>query len=564
MPVTPLADAPSSQTVSYNGVTFDALIKSKLTAEPIYDRAERTVTHVKYMLQVHGFITNTSKAAQHTEMSALQTALSREAGELTLQDMGLDTTITTAWPAGTRPDIIWGCKPRLLSLEPVGHQLAWEVTWVCEFNISRCQTGSGSLLDAFMALNWDWSASINDEGLTTRRITGYYQVAAPRGPNRARNLIFNPDGMWHRLKFPVPQNFRRTSNERRFDYAKNICEFSIVDTELTGPAFPEGIVAADVDYNIENRQPGFEAWHATFSGTLTTAPGVPRSIAAQKFFVMLADKVARMRRVLKPGSLPIVESLRFGAKQFGRESTFAVTWLIIEGDQAKLFSQTGIWAPVAGSSYKFWSASMNALGVWGPRGVAKLVFASADDVIVDLCEPSQAPPTITGGGPPPHTNEPGPPTIMPPPVITREKSYVAFRNTIQARTTQDLSIHGLAQRYVPPPPRTITATRGGEGRGIQAARGVAGRVNPSEYHGHPEQLVVMYGKSMRLRFQPTIPEIASVGGVAIEEVSRVAEVTAMATFGAGVPLYMARWEIVYRVNGLAQRLDPPDNPLLNE
>ena len=181
-------------TVTYNGVSFGASRKSSLVGEFVYDEADLVVTHVKYRLTVHAFLTSATVAAEATAMENLQNRLSSPGQQLKISGIGFDDGIDTA-REGVTPDLIFGAKPRLLQFVEVTGGTAWEFVWQCEFNVSRCGSAFSDVLKSptpWLAFNYDVVYSIDDEGLLVRITSGYVQIPIVRDKNR--NPL-NQDGL---------------------------------------------------------------------------------------------------------------------------------------------------------------------------------------------------------------------------------------------------------------------------------------------------------------------------------------------------------------------------------
>ncbi|MGH7192064.1 MAG: hypothetical protein ACREJM_00855, partial [Candidatus Saccharimonadales bacterium] len=445
-------------TISYGDYTFSPLRQVEVSAEMVYDEADRVVTHVKYTLQarrcvVFGALGVSFGQPQNTcniNMRAMQDQLSQEALPLVIRDIGFDGAINTA--LGNPADIIWGPKPRLLNMRPVGGELAWEFDWDCEFNVSRCASPGTLTQNPLMAFNYDWTAVVNEQGLMTRTMSGYFQVPAIRGQPadslNGQKVLFNVDAQWDQITFAVPFGFRRTQNVHTINRAKNRIDFAITDTELTGTAFPAGIVEADLEYSISSQKGGLAEWLASLSGSLTTAPGYPKSLAMAKFLLIANEKVQQLKACVQ-GSIPDAEvvplsfEMRHGL--FTRTSHVSLTWMTA-CDLGTLLKSSGMWEPVSGTDYQTWKTSMDAVGVMGPRGVSGLKWDNTDDKLVDVCMATGAPAVYELAG---NVDDGLDTEAANQAADTEASPYLVYRNVVRPAAEQNAVLHRYAQAYQP-------------------------------------------------------------------------------------------------------------------
>jgi len=255
---TALKDAALSGTISYNGFEFSGSGSTPPTytieAEPIYDEAERSITHVRYLLDITTIVYGQSESESATQIEQLRQQLSRPGRKLTIADIGFgDTTVESG---SSHPDIAWGAKPRVLRLEPIGGMLAWQLHWQCEFQISETSS-SGSTSGNWLAFNFSHQYDIDAEGFTSRRVTGYVTLPQSRLADGKPNLVRDIDRVRDRLLVLVPDGFRRVQSKWTESADKSRLDFTIVDEQLRDTPYPSGIVDAKVKYEIKNHGTGF-------------------------------------------------------------------------------------------------------------------------------------------------------------------------------------------------------------------------------------------------------------------------------------------------------------------
>lgn len=535
-------------TLSYGAYTFSALRNVQFRYEPRYDQAQRAVIAIDCFLSVTGKIhgsdaTSSTRVRQQTRMDSVVAALSRAGSTLIITDIGLGGTINTS-RNGTTPDIDMGPHPTLIACTPWGADLCWNVVWECRFTIPpKCASSSISPGDV-MSFEYDIEYATNPEGLLTRAINGELGIVQFRNGNK---IAANPEAAFDKIRFNCPQYFKPVTFRRRFDRKRNKVEFMVVHEELSGDAFPQGIIEADLDYDLENRPPGFLQWAGSLSGTLKVAPGVPKKVAADKFFIIMFDIAAKLKATAGPKGVVIPERVKFGSKLFDRTSRFSVQWRMT-ACLHEILSKAGLWSAVPGTNYQQWRTSMEAAGVFSPRGGAGLRFNANDDVIVDLCAaPAKFSLGNDGGGrPQPYENTSLRLTC---PDVTKENSYLDFRNSIMGTQSQNAIVHRIMQDWKLP---GISPT----GDGSSSPFPSAGSGSPGEsaidhvvqLEGKTDDYVLMTGRAMRLKWNPEIPALKTVAGVKVEEMGRSIKVEPLVSY-FDCPLIGARWAILYRVKG---------------
>lgn len=536
--------------IAYNGYTFGPLRDVKLEAEPVFDEAGWAVTHLKYTLTVHAIIWGETLSAQQSGMANMQQRLSQPGRTLTIEDIGFYTDVDTS---SLTPDLMWGVKPRVISLNPAGGDLAWEVVWRCEFNVNLCIDEEFNP-QAFMALNYSVMYSTNDRGLVTRNITGYFQI--PRvSRGAATQYTRSIEEFYSRITFNLPPIMRRLSSSRQISLDRSRMDFSVIDEEIYGLPLPDGIVAGEGTYDWENVKPhAFLQWQATLTATFEVARGYPKSLAAQKFFVLLFDKIAAIRQATPTDGAVLPVSLRFSTDVFGRASTFACA-VRVTASLPSILSASGVWRPMPGTSFQAWQASMDAVGLFNPRGQARLTHSVQDDVIIDICGGVT---DVTLGN---DTYQIAEADGDYSPVfscdgITEQNSYLEFKNRLSAAVEQSGSIHrpaidweGMAQDF-------DSNILGGVTIGTPA-NGEASATNPLQFQGAADNLVVMQGAAVRIKYYPEIPTLKMVGGKTVEELKRKVDIEQVSSYFE-CPVYLLTWSILYQVVGQAEAVQAPE------
>lgn len=550
-------------TITYNGVTFNALRQYSFRSEPVYDEAGWTVTHHAVTMRLHCWIMSADVATQQTAMGNLHTLLNQPGRRLQISGLGLDGDVDTLPNGAANPDILWGPKPRIVETKPAGGLLAWEFDWEVTYHINRDATASAYVNGHLMAFNWTADYAVDAEGLTTRTIDGYFTVPQRRGASGSRLVLDTSlEARWNGTNVALPVGFRRISVRRRLSADRIRLDFSIVDQELAGDPFPQGIVDADIEHEFANDPSGgFVRWLSVLSGSLTVAKGYPKALAAQKFFLLLADVAAKARTVAHAsdiGGTVIPSRIKFSTQKFGRTSRFFVAFTMAACLE-EILSKSGIYQAVPGTNYQQWATSLQNVGVMQNRGVAKLVHTNAQDKIIDLGAAQltisigqDAVAVVNRDGS--YSND----SLCPQP--TEKNSYLHFDNRIQAIETANVIVHRRAQ------PAAAMSLSPATNASLDAATtkpdGSAGEAaHTVQYSSSTDQLFLMYGSAARLKWLPQVPQLKDIGGVPVEKLAQTLDDgPAMGIFDC--PLYTQRWAILYRVKGYAPTVRAPRNKML--
>jgi len=529
--------------IAYGPYQFAVLRKADFSAVVVYDEADRSATHLKYTLRISdAVIWGADQNSQNLNMATMQGILSQPGLELIIDAIGFDTHLDTS-RSGTRPDMIWGAKPRAFNFRPTGGELSWQFDWECEFNVSRCAVPSalGAAVPPLMAWNYEWTSAVNVEGLMQRVISGYVQVPAVRGDNPNQNkVLFDVVAAWDQITINVPDGFRRTENVHSVNKAKNRVDFSVTDTELTSDAYPAGIVECEMDYDISSAV-GLAQWTATLSGTLTVAPGYPKSLAAVKFLAIVAFFVPKIKTIAitsdqkQPAVIPV--NMRLGHRLFTRTSRFSVTYMFAATADS-LLQKSGIWDAVPGTDYQQWATSMKVAGVWDNHGTSGVKSAPGDDSLVTVCV-SIASTTLQSSSLHKYDGSTTPDLQVSTLQAGAGTGYLAYQNAVVPLMRRDAVIHKFAQQYSP-------GDKGYEDHIVQD-------------RAAPDQFVRMVGYAVRLNAAPEMPQLDKVGTKSVELLRQGGgQDDEPVSEAFGNRIYRARWDNLYRIAG--QPSPPPSEP----
>lgn len=557
-----LSDADAGHgTLMYNGYRFGALRNFRLELTPEYDEAGRALVGNRLTLTVTEVISGTAESTVGTAMLALRRQLTEPGQTLVVADVGFgDMSINgsnvTPALAKTHDDIEWGPKPEVVSLQPLGGSVSWELVWTVSAFIRDCPgtTGSGYV---FAALNYRTTYGQNYEGLSQRIITGHAILAQTR-VDGGRSIALTPDLLWDRLTIELPIGFRRVNKVSSINEAKTRLDFNIVDEELPGEAPPEYMVDADIDYDAESVPPGFSRWEYTLSGSLTVRPGASPSRASTAFWNIAFDKLSQLQQVVGASDHPgvvIPTKLRFGTKLFSRSSRFSIQFSVVHCLE-DLLRAGGMWSPVAGSNYALWRASM--ADVFSNRGVAGLRQSTGNDLIVDLCGGVAQ---YTLGDDTRNAIYDGwePSGLLTMDGINEKSSWFSYHNNLRPYRKETVTTATVVRQYSP-----YESPSAPEGTRLPDVAGYTESAESLSYGSTPIDRVLMYGKALRIGFLPTVPNLVSIGNVPVTRLEMTVDGPKPVACFFGVPVYSVRWSILYKVNGHLSNIQPPRQNLCCE
>jgi len=555
--MTSVVDGTLSGTITYNSKQITNLHQSKFRGRPEYTSDGRTVMGTIWTLEVEFVVSEDTENECDVEMAALRVALLAPGKKLEYTGKGSGLAAISI-----DTDLGYGPKPIGFEAVPMGGNQAYLVTWSVEWMSSPC---GGQGITEFV---WDMQLSSDAQGFVRRTISGRYRLAL-KGEFR------NPDAAFKSLGISVPDGFRRVSTTHQLSPDHLEITFSVVDAEITGPALPPGIVDGEIDYDCGNTGPGFTAYKCSLRGELTVAATAPLNEAAFRFFLIMTHYLQKSRAVIsspagvdggkrsrfRPLAMP--KKLSWGNSLFARRRTsrFNVEWTVTAMNVTQVFGGFGMYDPIPGNiahNYTDWSESMQR--TWQLGGLRQLEW-DGNDVIIGLCD-AQATGEIGGivVGATPISNDNtfqkfgcG--------AIDEFNSWIAFDNKFFFKTIPNESTHKATQQ--------VSSSSSGETGGpnvptefglfeqafaaAQLSRGQSqgwDRSDIVQTHGSPDQLVAMVGKAIRIRFQPSIPEMFTFNRIPVVPVSN-RQVQTPTLIGSifGCKIWLVRWAKVYRLDG---------------
>jgi len=396
-------------TISYSTpagtFTFGPFCKSRVSINPLPDRAGRTTKAVEYTIHVDDIITPEQDIVDiTTEMRRVKKILTARCGHLIYQGRGFglpEDELDVNDPSGKGiRDVMYGPVPKIGEFYPLGGldaqaaKLSWSVTTV----IPECS--NAKYQDQPMDFSYEVGFSVDENGYTTRSINGALEIPATR-INGSRVPPDVADKYWELIweSLPMLPGFRRNHNHKS-NLDKRVLTFSITDRELTPTAFQEGFDNWTGEHSIGSqlRDGGFAKWQNQLSATFTVSRNVDWSVgkkaAYDRFKLLTASRLPPPNKHT-PLSYNIRNSLN------SQDISFSVSWVKLNSALAIAAADNKVFVPVPAADWEKWrkaaSGAEGRPGAAAARGAAGLLYKLEWDAIIDLCSPQpprQSPPEV--------------------------------------------------------------------------------------------------------------------------------------------------------------------------
>ncbi len=579
-----MAALPENGTCSYTaeGVTvaFTALYHSRVTTRPVHDEANRTVILCEHTLEVEGYVAgNVQGGGNDATLAQMRKTLTAQGGILVYQSKGFGDLVVNQ---DTVRDVAWGPVPELLDWKPLGDVYAALVTWRVVTRVPECDLAKYQA--ALMALNYTSAWSIDRDGFTVLKYSGYLEVPMTRRAPGDRSIPDTADRYRERIQADVPLGFQRTGQDFRLSNDNRRLDWEVTDEEVPAP-LPDGATRVAATQTVESQLygaakagqgAGFRVWHMGLDVTVTMARGRPKTDALTVFLAVLLDRTAQLRNDNNKPPLWLPYKMTFGDDVFGRDARFGIELQALRKDSglsiAEILAGSRLWQPVGTASWDSWKASLSKAG--GPflvRGWAGLADDPANSAIVDLCQQPNPVRVLT-----PQLPEDGPglvsvdgPTARLLRTLTPEDSWITYEVRIVYEEESDVVPHRPLLRTAMPPVPSAEGNNTSPGTALSTTGGPTAKdgfrsVPPDNFQRpvQPARRLMLVGRAERLVYRIPPPELAECGGQPVVETSRqFTEGVTGAIFG--LPVVQAAWVIRYRLPGQPDGTLPvAPNPVL--
>lgn len=532
--------------IIYNGYNFGQIRHANFTDEIVYSDAETKIKAVKRTVRIHSFVYSESLTGMQGNSETMRLALETPNQVLTMKDIGFCADTTLGGLAATETIVSQGVKPLTVQINPSGGELCYEIIWTAEFLVAPFHTIPK--LGQLLSFDFETRYSVVN-GLVTRTISGSMEIYT--GVEKSGSIVTeaNIDSIFATVFFLLPPFMKRATCDRGISKKANRIEFTIVDVEFAGDAFPDGIIECDFEEDFENIAPGFINWRGSIAGSMTVAKGYHKSLAANKFFLILADRIDKLNKMAASSKNGVVipERIRMGSEMFGRTSRFAVGFRMVACLHDIL--KGALWTPVPGTSFASWQSSMSAVGMNSPQGVSNLRWSVEDYNTTKTIVGAYTARTLTPTGTPAG--------IFDCDKITKERSYLLYKNRIEAIQSQSALLHRISSFFT----GSNQAKSDGSGYSIGAPFTQAAKEIVLQYQGSPDNLVLLLGRGLRIKYHPEPPVLTKIGETEVQVLAQAVD-TEVETSYFHCPLISGRWAVLYVAKGYISTMKALNNDTL--
>lgn len=378
-------------TLKYNGFTFPPAVHTTVHASPVQDSSGRFTKYIKYVITAEfmlypGVDSDTSlfdvqrfpdtTTGTDVGMSALRSLLTEQGKTLEFNGKGYgsDFTINT----GAKWDVSYGPVPKILIWDPVGANQVVRCVWAVEVHTTEC---SGSVnVGRISEFNYGIEYSIDDEGLTTRTVSGLLEIGATLVSGVTP---YQADAYRDRINIEVPLGFKRESQRYDISPDRKVLSFQVVDRELPAE-FPYHNGLSDIRVNHTIQSIGnyvSSKWLVSLNGSFRVAAGQDKGLAWAAFlhYVKSRRDAAIQHSELEDPKRPYRHvypvQLIISDDVTGRGFRASLSWMIFTTFK-QVFKAGGMFLRPGQSSTYSWEYYRRSMSkTWSQRGFAELVQA---------------------------------------------------------------------------------------------------------------------------------------------------------------------------------------------
>lgn len=334
--------------LSYNGVTFSALYKTRIGGEAVRDEAGRTIKYMKYVIDVEGYVTkNAGDNSVDNTWVAIRELLDAQAGVLTYDRKGFGPLIVNA-PGGALRDVAWGPLPTTLDFQPLGASNSAIIHWVVvvclpEYTkavflqaaaglgspaggrpgsggggglfgtkpgraaVAGSTAGAGAAaglagLPPVLQFNYEISIGYDEDGYCNLSLRGILEVPLTRATQMSRNVPYTVDDYRFFWLDRVADSFNLTNfkvTKRTFNISRDrrTMDWEFVAEEQAPMNLPPGATRARGTFSVRPQKQGMGLvnWICSLRCTYTIRKDQPRRLAWAAFISLLAYRMKAAR-----------------------------------------------------------------------------------------------------------------------------------------------------------------------------------------------------------------------------------------------------------------------------
>lgn len=592
---------PAMGLLAYNGIVFDGTSQVTVDIQGIYDEADRSLFAERHIITVRAIIcANTylgptqrppvQNDTSDDSVEAIRKILMEPRQEFIMVNRGFGkdlvvNPINSALYTSFYSDVKFGPKPRILHIEPVGSNNCVEIEWQVEINISFCTPSTPPI----MALNYSATYSIDTRGMTTRVISGYYEIAQTTSTNalaasadqfRAALLVTVPVAAPQELKYKLKDQGSAAEEEITWTWEgmgfqrsqqwevspdKNRENFTIVDRQVaSNHAYPDYVVHIRGSHESVWRRPrrgnGGAFLLNTFSAELELTEGISPALSFFVFSSLVNTRLAYSNKDENGATKKrtLIDEFRVREDVFGRVTSFQISYRVLGGQKAlqNIMQLSGMWQPL-GTAWATWTASLTTVNTqYGPSGIKNV---AANDGLRTLCGGG-----ATSNDPNFNVNLPAQPTLTRiwPKNETPDQSYsyLKYQCKVVSQTENPVARQSILQV-----PTDDDADQGGSsGTDMTSTSGFAATPGPGtpdivQQGGGPRHSAWIIGVAERVGHPIPRISFANIGSSsgATHEVGSYSQT--VETNALGVPIYRAEWAVRYVLPSTPGGITPPKN-----
>ncbi len=420
---------PCNSTLSYGapgGLVSILTFRSKISAVPVFDPANRRIKWVDQTLDVHGWVagdpsfqddgTDLARNTTGLTLTGMRQVLTKPGLILRFHNSGYGS-FTVNDPAATPPafDAAFGPHPKILSWVPIGDDQAAMLDWSVTAHIPEC--GQARYRGVPCAVTSEFDFDIDLHGWTTTRTVITIEIPAGIGVATAR-LDDDADAYRERFKPPVPVGFQRQPTHWHLSQDKRVLTGTFTDKQLPYP-LPVGVTACKVTQDVgTSMKQGFAMYDCNLSGEYVPQASATMNTAKARchahFLALLAKKLLGTASINDTGkanakaineliranflggaaativipetdkrAFRLVEAIRISDDVYGIGCRFTAHYRILGANLPNIANFARLWQPLD-DNFQLWKTSLDNVA-WNVRGQAGIKYDRQKEVILDLC-----------------------------------------------------------------------------------------------------------------------------------------------------------------------------------
>lgn len=407
--------------IKYGDFTFTNPLSVGVSVEPVFDGLGKLLLYYRYTITVRDVISYDGEGNVGTNMDSsfdeIVARLSYCGNRLQINGVGCG--LIDVGPGATSYDVEFGPRPRVVNWRPVGSSRTIEITWQVVAAVPRCELVNSLRGLAPISLYYSTSFSIDNAGMTTRTLSGYWEVWKSRKTVNVNpvkgNVVVDDNAITVRaldvikaVAFPLLPRFRRQSHNFTESADGSRCDFVIVDVEIESISpHPTGICDINTEYvlgaSAANKH-GFANWMLGVSTTLRPRLNIKDKAYPYKTFIaiirsLFAKQIKKELRAKHDNSWPFLvleefsHSWRPHGNLYSFEAKFSISLtpfgLFADGSKGDIEGgPVGLWKSVDINQWETCLEDNAAL--FANYGVSSLLVASKPTKLVNACRASRS------------------------------------------------------------------------------------------------------------------------------------------------------------------------------